>query len=81
METIYMNKDNTGKPIKAGIGDLVMATGNIRGIVIEVKGTFVKILAIGTSKETGDTFVLNPRYIHDLPASDCFYLEKQTLNL
>jgi hypothetical protein len=81
MEAIYMNKDKDEKQIKAGIGDVVMAPGNIRGIVMEVKGTFVTVLAIGTSKDTGDTYVLNPRYIHDFPASDCFYLEKQTLNL
>ena len=51
----------------------------MRGIVIGMNGTFVKVLAIGTSKETGDTVVL--RYVHDYPASQCMYLEKQTLNL
>jgi hypothetical protein len=59
---------NHEKEIKAGIGDVVMAPGHLRGIIIAVKRTFVTVLAIGTSKETGDTFVLNPRYIHDFPA-------------
>ena len=54
-------------------------SGDVRGIVIGMNGTFVKVLAIGTSKETGDTVVL--RYVHDYPASQCMYLEKQTLNL
>ncbi len=78
MDAIYMND---GKQIKAGIGDVVMAPGNMRGIVIGVKGTFVTVLGIGTSMETGDTFVLSPRFIHDYPASECIYMEKQTLNL
>jgi hypothetical protein len=43
---------------KAAVGDVVMSTGDVRAIVIGVQGTFVKILAIGTSKETGDTIVL-----------------------
>ncbi len=81
MEANYMNRDKDEKQIEAGIGDVVMVPGNIRGIVIEVRGTFVKILAIGTSKKSGDTFVLNPRYIHDFLATDCSYLEKQILNL
>jgi hypothetical protein len=67
--------------IAARIGDVVMAPGNMRGIVIAVDGTMVKVLGIGTSKETGATFVLPQRYVHDYPASQCLYLEKQTLNL
>jgi len=67
------------KQIKARIGDVVMTPGDVRGIAIE--STFVKVLAIGTSKETGDTFVLPQRHVHDYPASQCMYLEKQTLNL
>ena len=78
MDAIYMNH---GKQIKAGIGDVVMAPGNMRGIVIGMKGIFVTVLGIGTSMETGDTFVLSPRFIHDYPASECIYMEKQTLNL
>jgi hypothetical protein len=53
----------------------------MRGIVIAIKGTFVTELGIGTNIETGETFVLTPRQILDLPASECVYLEKQTLNL
>ena len=69
-----------GKP-EARIGDVVIAPGEVRGIVIAVNGTFVKVLGIGTNIETGVTFVLTPRFLHDYPASECHYLEKQTLNL
>lgn len=62
------------------IGDVVMAPGGIRGIVIGVNGGFVKVLAIGTSKVTGDTFVLSPRFVHDFPVGECVYMKKQTLN-
>jgi hypothetical protein len=41
----------------------------VGGIVIGMNGTFVKVLAIGTSKETGDTFVLPQRFVYDYPAS------------
>jgi hypothetical protein len=70
-----------GKGIKPSIGDVVMVPGDMRGIVIAVKGTgtFVTVLGIGTSKETGDTFVL--RHVHDYAVSRCHYMEKQTLNL
>ncbi len=78
MDAIYMNHE---KQIKAGIGDVVMAPGNMRGIVIGVKGTFITVLGIGTSVETGDTFVLSPRFIHNYPASEYMYMEKQKLNL
>jgi gentisate 1,2-dioxygenase len=53
----------------------------MRGIVIAMDGTFVKVLGIGTSMETGDTFVLPQRYVHDYPAAECHYMEKQTLSL
>lgn len=76
MDIFYSNEQKT--PVR--IGDVVAAPGHIRGIVIGVKGTFVTILGIGTSKETGDTFVLTPCYVHDFPASDCHYMEKQILN-
>jgi len=76
VETMYM-----GNKVKPRVGDVVMTPGNMRGIVIGIEGTFVTVLGIGTSKETGDTFVLPQRYVHDFPASDCYYLEKQTLNL
>jgi len=62
------------------IGDVVMAPGGMRGIVIGINGGFVKVLGIGTSKETGDTFILPERFVHDFPASDCMYMKKQTLN-
>ena len=55
--------------------------GDMRGIVIGIDGISVKVLGIGTSKETGDTLVLPQRFVHDYPASQCMYLEKQTLNL
>jgi hypothetical protein len=77
MVPVYMGE----KQIAARIGDVVMAPGDRRGIVIAVKEIFVTVLGIRTSKETGDTFVLPERYIHDFPASECHYLEKQTLNL
>jgi hypothetical protein len=69
------------KKIKARVGDVVMGQGSVRGIVIGLEGTFVKVLAIGTSKETGDTFVLPQRHVDKIPASQCFYMEKQTLNI
>ncbi len=74
MEAIYSD----GKTV-ARVGHIVSTTGLLRGIVIGVNGTFVKTLGIGTSSETGDTVVLP--YIRDCPASDCHYMEKQTLNL
>jgi hypothetical protein len=76
-DTTYMGANQT----KPRIGDVVMAPGNMRGIVIAVKETFVTVLGIGTSKENGDTFVLPSRFIHDYPANDCQYMEKQLLNL
>ena len=51
MEPLYMGD----RHIKARIGDVVIGPGDVRGIVIGMNGTFVKVLAIGTSKETGDT--------------------------
>jgi hypothetical protein len=71
--------DDAKTPVQ--IGDVVMAPGNVRGIVIGIQGSFVKILAIGTRIATGETFVLTPRFIHDFPVSECVYLEKQTLSL
>ena len=63
------------------IGDVVMAPGTMRGITIGIKGTFVTVLGIGTKIETGETFVLPQRFVHDYPARDCMYMEKQTLSL
>ena len=77
MDAIYMGEQKR----KATVGDVVMGPGNVRAIVIGIQGTFVKLLGIGTSDKTGDTFVLTPRWIKDVPASDCYYMEKQTLNL
>lgn len=77
MEGTYMGD----KAIAPRIGDVVMSPGDVRGIVIGVKELFVTVLGIATSKETGDTFVLPQRYIHDFPASECHYMEKQLLNL
>jgi hypothetical protein len=76
MDLVY--NDRKSKP---RVGDVVMAPGNIRGIVIGVKELFVTVLGIGTNKDTGDTFVLPQRYVHDFPAGDCMYMEKQILNL
>ena len=75
MKPVYMD----GKT-EARIGDVVVLNA-VRGIVIGVDGTFVRVLLIGTSKETGDTFVLPLRTVEELPASRCHYLEKQVLNL
>ena len=69
-----------GDKIEPRIGDVIATPGEMRGIVISVDGMFVRVLGIGTSEETGDTFVLPQRFIHDCPASDCHYLEKQILN-
>ena len=63
------------------IGDVVMAPGSMRGIVIAINGLFVTVLGIGTRVETGETFVLPQRYVHDFPVSDCSYMPKQTLSL
>lgn len=67
MKATYMD----GKR-EARIGDVV-SVNNMRGIVISVDGTFVNVLGIGTSKESGDTFVLPQRHIEKLPASSCHY--------
>jgi hypothetical protein len=63
------------------IGDVVMVPVNIRAIVIGIREPIVKILGIATSIETGVTTVLQPPYVHDVPISECHYMEKQTLNL
>jgi hypothetical protein len=67
VDATYMGE----KHIAARVGDVVMAPGNMRGIVIAVKGISVTVLGIGTSKDTGDTFVLPQRFVHDYPASEC----------
>jgi len=72
----YSNEEKTA----VQIGDVVMVPGNVRGIVIGIKGPKITILGIGTSKETGDTFVLPQRYIHDFPVGECMYMKKQVLN-
>ena len=75
MEPTYMN----GKGV-AKIGHVVMTSpGTVRAIVIGINGTFVKVLGIGTHKDTGDIVVLD--WVHDMPASQCVLLDKQTLNL
>jgi hypothetical protein len=75
MKATYMDEKQ-----EARIGDVVRVN-TIRGIVIALDGTFVSVLGIGTSKDTGDTFVLPTRHIEKVPASVCHYLEKQILNL
>ena len=50
MGAVYKAGQDKQKRV-AGIGDVVMAPGNLRGIVIGVNGTFVTVLAIGTSKQ------------------------------
>ena len=65
--------------IKPRIGDVVMVAG-MRGIVIAVDG-FVNVLGIGTDMNTGETFVLPQRFVHKYLASECHYLEKQTLSV
>jgi len=76
----YMHGPNE-KEVTPRVEDVVVRPGNVRGIVIALKGSFVTMLAIGTSKETGDTFVLPQRFVHDYPASECMYVEPQRLNL
>lgn len=66
---------------KARVGDVVVAPGNVRVITIALAGISVKVLGIGTDEKTGNTFVLPQRFVHDYPASECVYLEKQILNL
>jgi hypothetical protein len=51
MKATYM-----GGKQEARVGDVV-SVNNMRGIVISVDGMVVSVLGIGTSKETGDTFV------------------------
>jgi hypothetical protein len=63
------------------IGDVVMVPGNIRSIVIGISEPSVKIFRIGTSAETGEPPVLQPPYVHDVHASECVYMKKQTLSL
>jgi len=58
----------------AEVGDVVMAGGNERNVVVDVSGTFVTIIAIGLSKETGKAVVLPPA--DDCPARKCSYIEK-----
>ena len=69
MEATYLD----GKRA-AEVGDVVMAGGNQRSVVVDVSGTFVTIIAIGRSEETGKTVVLPPAV--DWPARKCSYIEK-----
>ncbi len=80
MTTLEAAYSNDPKVI-ARIGDVVMGPGDVRAIVIAIDGTFVTILGIGTSKDTGETFVLSSRWTDKCPADRCYYLEKQTLSL
>lgn len=77
---IFTTATYMASTIEARIGDVVMV-GSMRGIVIGIEGSFVKILGIGTNVDTGETFVLPQRFVEDYPASQCHYLEKQTLSL
>jgi hypothetical protein len=56
------------------VGDVVMAAGNQRSVVVDVSGTFVTIIAIGLSKQTGKAVVLAPA--DDCPTRNCSYIEK-----
>jgi hypothetical protein len=56
------------------VGDVVMASGSHRSVVVDVTGTFVTIIAIGLSKETGMPAILPPA--DDCPARKCSYIEK-----
>jgi hypothetical protein len=73
----YVNEEKT----VVRIGDVVMAPGSMRGIVIGFKGGLVTVLGIGTRIETGETFVLPQRFVHDYPVGECTYLKKQMLSL
>jgi hypothetical protein len=70
MKSIYSDRKT-----EATVGDVV-AYDNVRGIVTELKGTFVKLLVIGTSKKTGETFVLPQMHYDERPASVCYYIQK-----
>lgn len=76
MEAAYSNDSK----VLARIGDVVMGPGQIRAIVIAIEGTFVTILGVGTNMDTGETAVLPSRWKHKCPASECYFLEKQTLS-
>ncbi len=69
MEATYMD----GKRA-AEVGDVVMAGRNERSVVVDVSGTFVTIIPIGLSKDTGKAIVLPPA--DDCPARQCSYIEK-----
>ena len=66
MEPLYMNDRGIAK-----VGNIVMMPGYVRGVVIAVKGTFVRIRAFGY-KDTGEKVWLN--FVHDFPASQCVFL-------
>jgi hypothetical protein len=77
VEAAYSNDPK----VVARVGDVVIAPGNVRAIVIAIEGTFVTVLGIGTRIETGETFVLPTRWTHNCPADLCHYMDKQTLSL
>jgi hypothetical protein len=72
MKPIYSNKDRT---IVAAVGDIVMVPGPERGIVIGIRGTFVKVIVIVAVKETSDVVALKPLYISEFSARDCTYVD------
>jgi hypothetical protein len=75
-----MDLTYTDAETKPSVGDVVMAPGMIRGIVVEVKAVSVRILGIATDKATLNTFVLKPRFVQDSPIGDCMYMQPQHLN-
>ena len=49
----YMNQKGV-----AQLGDIVMGPGNVRAIVVAIRGTFVTIVGIGVKKDSGEVAVL-----------------------
>ena len=64
----YMNEKGIAK-----LGDVVSGPGNVRGRIVAIRGTFVKVVGIGEDPETGET-VVRP-WVTDCPASECVLQE------
>jgi hypothetical protein len=74
VEAIYMDGKRS-----AEVGDVVTAGGRERSVVVDVAGSFVTIVAIGLSKETGQPVIISPA--DDCPASKCSYFGKAKSSL
>jgi hypothetical protein len=74
MDAIYMDGKRS-----AEVGDVVTGGASQRSVVVDVSGTFVSIVAIELSKETGQAVILPPA--DDCLARKCSYLGKATSSL